>query len=104
MQRHLKVVAEEFRDRMRVNADALRAKFGLYSDQMRENLAQRLTEIKNHPTLIEYHTKASDHLKTLGEKAKPALDDLGQGLMPVLEAWKAKIMSMIDEAKKKLNA
>ncbi|OBS74404.1 hypothetical protein A6R68_15057 [Neotoma lepida] len=97
-------VGEDIRDRMRGHVDTLRTKLAPYSDKMRERLAERLTQLKDSPTLAEYRTKASDHLQALGEKAKPALEDLRQGLAPVLENLKTNIMRIIDEASKKLSA
>ncbi|XP_052044387.1 apolipoprotein A-I [Apodemus sylvaticus] len=97
-------IAEQFRDRMRKNVDSLRTQIAPHSDKMRESLAQRLAELKNNPTLVEYHTKATEHLKTLGEKAKPALEDLKHSLMPILETFKTKVKSMFDKASETLAA
>ncbi|XP_029771558.1 apolipoprotein A-I [Suricata suricatta] len=55
-------------------------------------------------SLAEYQAKASEHLSALGDKARPALEDLRQGLLPVLESFKAGLMAIVDEATKKLNA
>ncbi|EDL25680.1 apolipoprotein A-I, isoform CRA_d [Mus musculus] len=68
------------------------------------SLAQRLAELKSNPTLNEYHTRAKTHLKTLGEKARPALEDLRHSLMPMLETLKTKAQSVIDKASETLTA
>ncbi|GAB1294161.1 Apolipoprotein A-I [Apodemus speciosus] len=100
----LTTLAEQFRDRMRKHVDSLRTQIAPHSDKMRESLAQRLAVLKDNPTLIEYHTKAKEHLKTLGEKAKPALEDLHHSLMPMLEAFKTKLKSVFDKASEMLTA
>ncbi|XP_051012309.1 apolipoprotein A-I [Acomys russatus] len=96
-------LGQDARDRLRLLVDSLRTQLAPHHDNLRERLAQRLAELKNNPTLASYHTKASQHLKTFGEKAKPALEDLRQGLMPMVETFKARVATLIDEASKKLN-
>lgn len=95
-------LAEEFRDRIRKRVDSLRVQLAPHSDRMREDLAQRLAELKDNPTLVEYHTKAKDHLKTIREKATPALQDLGHSLGPMMETVKTQIKNVVDKASETL--
>ncbi|XP_008849164.1 apolipoprotein A-I [Nannospalax galili] len=103
LQKQLVPLGEDLRDRARLHVDALRTKLAPYSDQMRDRLAERLTALRDNPKLAEYHARATEHLKKLGEKTKPTLEDLRQGLMPWLESLKAKALSVLDEATQKLN-
>lgn len=104
LQDKLSPLAQELRDRARAHAETLRQQLAPYSDDLRQRLTARLEALKEGGgSLAEYHAKASEQLKALGE-AKPVLEDLRQGLMPVLESLKVSILAAIDEASKKLNA
>lgn len=104
LQEKLGPLGEDTRDRLRVHADWLRTQLAPHGDKIRERLAQRLTEIKNHPSFAAYHTKTSEHLQTLREKAKHALDDMHQSLSSFMETVKAQVTSLVSEVNKKLNA
>ncbi|XP_048196946.1 LOW QUALITY PROTEIN: apolipoprotein A-I [Perognathus longimembris pacificus] len=104
LQGKLAPLGEDLRDSMRQHVDALRTQLAPYSERMRERLAARLAALRDSPSLAEYQAKAHEHLKTLHDKAQPALSDLGQGLLPVLENLKATLLTAIDEASKKLSA
>lgn len=104
LQEKMSPLAEEFRDRIRMRVDSLRVQLAPHSEKMREHLSQRLAELKDNPTLIEYHTKAQDHLKAIREKATPALHDLSHSLMPMLETLKTHVKSAVDKASETLNS
>lgn len=103
LQEKLSPLGEELRDRARSHVDALRLQLAPYSDELRERLAARLQALKDSSaTLSDYHSKASEQLRELGEKVKPALEDLRQGLLPLWETFKIGIQAAIEEATKKL--
>ncbi|XP_012865101.1 PREDICTED: apolipoprotein A-I [Dipodomys ordii] len=104
LQEKLAPLGADLRDSARVHVDALRTQLAPYSEQMRERLAERLAALRDSPSLAEYQAKAHEHLKTLHEKAQPALSDLGQGVLPVLESLKATLVGAIEEASKKLSS
>ena len=81
LQDKLSPLAQEIRDRARAHVETLRQQLAPYSDDLRQRLTARLEALKEGGgSLAEYHAKASEHLKALGEKAKPALEDLrGEG-------------------------
>uniref|UniRef100_A0A4W2CCN9 Apolipoprotein A-I n=1 Tax=Bos indicus x Bos taurus TaxID=30522 RepID=A0A4W2CCN9_BOBOX len=79
LQDKLSPLAQELRDRARAHAETLRQQLAPYSDDLRPRLTARLEALKEGGgSLAEYHAKASEQLKALGEKAKPALEDLRQ--------------------------
>lgn len=108
LQEKLAPLAAEFRDRARQRVDSLRTQLEPHGnkirDQLAQRLAQKLAELKDNPTLIEYHAKASDHLKALGEKANPALQDLSHSLIPMLETLKTQVKSVVDKASETLTS
>lgn len=97
-------LAEEFRDRIRQRVDSLRVQLAPHGDKLREDLAQRLAELKDNPTLIEYHSKAKDHLQAIREKATPALQDLTHSLVPMLETLKTQVKNAVDKASETLSS
>ncbi|MCP6710965.1 apolipoprotein A1/A4/E family protein, partial [Klebsiella pneumoniae] len=104
LQQKLTPLGEDLRDRARVHVDALRTKLAPFSDQLRDRLAERLAALRDNPKLVEYHAKATEHLKSFGERAKPALEDLHRGLLPWLDTLKTRALSLLDEATRKQNA
>lgn len=79
LQDKLSPLAQELRDRARAHVETLRQQLAPYSDDLRQRLTARLEALKEGGgSLAEYHAKASEQLKALGEKAKPALEDLRQ--------------------------
>lgn len=79
LQDKLSPLAQELRDRARAHVETLRQQLAPYSDDLRPRLTARLEALKEGGgSLAEYHAKASEQLKALGEKAKPALEHLRQ--------------------------
>uniref|UniRef100_A0A452G809 Apolipoprotein A-I n=1 Tax=Capra hircus TaxID=9925 RepID=A0A452G809_CAPHI len=83
LQDKLSPLAQELRDRARAHVETLRQQLARYSDDLRQRLTARLEALKEGGgSLAEYHAKATEQLKALGEKAKPALEDLrGLGVL-----------------------
>ncbi|KAB0406187.1 hypothetical protein E2I00_011405, partial [Balaenoptera physalus] len=76
-----------------------RQKVAPLGEELREGARQKVQELQDKltPLAEEMRDRARAH-------AKPALEDLRQGLLPVLENLKVSILAAIDEASKKLNA
>ncbi|KAM5226999.1 apolipoprotein A-I isoform 1-T2 [Hipposideros larvatus] len=96
---------QELRDRARNHVETLRQQLAPYSDDLRERLATRLQALKESGTILSaYHNKASEQLRLLSENAKPALEDLLQGLLPMWEGFKDGVLTAMEELTKKLLA
>lgn len=94
---------QELRDRARSHVDTLRQQLAPYSDDLRERLTARLQALKEGgTTLSAVHSKASEQLRMLSENAKPALEDLLLGLMPLWESFKESVVTAAEELSKKL--
>lgn len=105
LQDKIRPLAEELRDHLREEVDKLRQKVAPYGDDMRLVVGQRLEELKaSSGVLADYHSKASEHLGALRDKAKPLLEDLHQGLMPVWENIKTSALSTLDHLQKQLES
>lgn len=103
LQQKLSPLGEELRDLARSQVDTLRLQLAPYSDELRQRLVTRLQDLKDSSaTLSDYHSKASERLGELGQKVKPALEDLRQGLLPLWETFKVGVLAAIEEVTKPL--
>ncbi|KAG8522193.1 Apolipoprotein A-IV [Galemys pyrenaicus] len=102
LQEKLNPLSEKLRDSVRTHVDVLRTSLAPYGEEVRQLLAARLEALKKEG-LGEYPVKAAEHLKAFGDRAKPALDEAREGLMPLLESLKTSVLTALDEAHKKLN-
>lgn len=98
-------LGNELRNHLRSHVEMLREKLDAYSDTLRQRLAQRLQALREGGTSLSgLQDKASAQLQELHKVVQPALQDLGQGLLPVWENFKVSVLAALDEATKKLTA
>ncbi|XP_058145012.1 apolipoprotein A-I [Dasypus novemcinctus] len=104
LQGQLGELGQEVRDSVRTYVDLLRSQLSPHSEELRQRVMARLEALKEGggASLAQYQAKASEQLRELGEKAKPAFEDFRQGLLPVLESLKVSFQNALDEASKKL--
>ncbi|XP_010627698.1 apolipoprotein A-I [Fukomys damarensis] len=100
LQEKLGPLGKDLKDHALVHMDELRSHLRTYTEEMGQILAERLGAIKESTSLAEYQTKASEHLRTFSKKAKPILEDLRQGLLPVAENFKTNIKNTFDQITK----